>query len=104
MQIYHVHTTYEDRWLLDPDKGAVKRREALMRPSGTSSISVPEGQFDSCPTGATFEVTADGAFNVPEDVAEFFLRMPGWGEGISPFPPEDLAPPKGTRSRVKTPE
>ena len=101
MQIYHVHTTYEDRWVLDPDKGSIKRREELMKPSGTTSISVPAGRFASCPDGETFE--AEGStFSVPDDVAEYFLRMPGWAEGLSPFPPEDLvASDVSTRGRKK---
>ena len=101
MQIHHSHTTYEDRWVLDPDKGSVKRREALMQPSGTSAISVPAGRFESCPDGETFTAT-DDTFNVPEDVAAYFLNMPGWGEGLSPFPPEDLAVSDApTRGRKK---
>ena len=100
MQVYHVHTTYEDRWLLDPDKGAVKRREALMKPSGTSSIAVPKGQFESCPNGQTFTAQSDGTFELPDDVAAHFLRMPGWVEGSSPFPPDDLVPETKTRKKA----
>lgn len=106
MQIYHVHTTYEDRWILDPDHGSVKRREALMKPSGTHSISVPEGQFDSTPEGGSFTADDSGTFSVPDDVGAYFLRMPGWNEGLSPFPPEEQpeAPKTSRRKAAATTE
>ena len=105
MQIYHVHTTFEDRWVLDPDKGSVKRREALMKPSGTASIAVPEGQFDSTPEGGEFTADESGTFSVPDDVATYFLRMPGWNEGLSPFPPEEQpTAPKTSRRKAAATE
>jgi hypothetical protein len=98
MQIYHVHTEYEDRWVLDPQRGHVKRREELITPSGTTTIVVPADQFDSTPDGDEFTADNSGTFSVPDDVAAYFLRQPGWNEGLSPFPPEDT-PAKPTRSR-----
>ena len=104
MLIYHLHQAYEDRWVLDAERGSVKRREAVLKPSGTSAISIPAGQFESTPEGAVFEVGSDGSFDVPEDVAEYFIGMPGWGEGVCPFPADDPAPAKSTRSRAKAAE
>ena len=97
MQIHHVQVTYEDKWVLDPQHGSVKKREEIIAPSGTSSIGVPAHQFDSCPDGETFEVQSDGAFHVPDDVAAFFMRMPGWREGPSPLVDEPAAEPTPAR-------
>ena len=94
MQIYHVHTSYKDRWVVDPELGHTKRREEMMTSSGTHRISVPAGQFDSTPDGGTFDADDSGTFDVPDVVAAYYTRMPGWNEGLSPFPPEDAEPPK----------
>ena len=90
MQIYTVHTEYEDRWVLDPEKGAIKKREALMKPAPTTSISIPPKTFESCPDGETFDVQPDGSFHVPNDVGQFFCSQSDWHEGLSPFPPAEL--------------
>ena len=92
MQIHDVEERVEERWVLDPVHGPTQKRELAANRSTTSVISVPAGGFASCPEGQTFELGADGSFDVPEDVAAHFLRMPGWHVGISPFPPEDLKP------------
>ena len=99
MQIYHCETTEVDRWVLDPTLGQVKRREQVIKPSGTCTISVPAGQFESTPDGGTFEAEAD-TFDVPDDVAAYFLARPGWGQGVSPFPPEDEPPIKAPAKKV----
>jgi hypothetical protein len=101
LQIHHVQVTYEDRWVLDPQYGSVKKREEILAPSGTSSIGVPAKQFDSCPDGETFEVQTDGAFHVPNDVAAYFLRMPGWREGPSPLAVEpEPTPARKTKAKA----
>jgi hypothetical protein len=99
MQIYHVHTTYEDRWVLDPQLGNVKRREEIIAPSGTHQLVIPAGQFESVPEGGEFDADTSGTFSVPDDVGAYFLRMPGWNEGLSPFPPEE-APKKAAAKKA----
>jgi hypothetical protein len=98
MQIHHVESTYEEKWVFDPQTGPGKQRVAKMLPSALQCISVPGAEpgrlppFPSSPTGASFDAGDDGSFVVPDDVAVHFLAMPGWHEGISPFPPANLAP------------
>ena len=97
MQIHHVETSYEDRWVLDEQRGAVKRREQIMKRSSAERI---------VHNGETYEVEADGTFLVPDDVAAFMCRQPGWHEGPSPFSPDEptptadaFTPPRVTRAR-----
>jgi len=82
-QIYHAETTTVERYVLDPTLGPIKRREEALKPSGTWRIGAPDG--------ATFERGADGTFEVPDEVAAFWLRRPGWHEGASPFAAEAAA-------------
>jgi hypothetical protein len=91
MHIHHIEESYADRWMVDPDLGTVKRRELVMKPSGTAAIAVPPNTFESLPDGGTFNKAEDGTFDVPDDVGEYFTRMPGWHAGESPFPPEEHA-------------
>jgi len=84
MKIFQVQETYEDTWVLDPDKGALKERRMRMKPSTTSRIQFHDGR--------TFEVGPDMSFDLPDDVAKFFLRMPGWHEGISPYAEQEERP------------
>ena len=67
-------------------------RRDIIKPSSMHAIVVPAGQFDSTPDGKQFDADENFTFNVPEDVAAFFLAQPGWGEGLNPFPPEEEAP------------
>lgn len=95
-QIHHVQTGYRDRWVLDADEGAVKRREMVMRHSDVHRIAHE---------GKTYDVHDDGTFHVPDAVAAHMLRMPGWHEGESPFyddtrpTPDDIEGPRVTRRR-----
>lgn len=81
MIIHHVESRFEDRWVLDPTLGAVKRREEIVRPSGARTIS--HG-------GETYDIDPQGHFEVPDEVGAYLCRLPGWHSGLSPFPPENL--------------
>jgi hypothetical protein len=97
-QIYNVIQSTANRYVLDPDQGMVQRRELVMKASDVSAIKHADD---------TFEVQADGTFDVPEHVAKHFLRMPGWHEGANPFAaaePEQEKPAESkARARAKTP-
>lgn len=84
-EIHHTQVGYEDRWVLDPAMGAVKRREEILKPSGVERIVHGDD---------TYERTDRGSFEVPDGVADFYVRMPGWHRGPSPFAPEPKAAPK----------
>lgn len=88
-QIHHVAVTYRERWALDPERGAVKERQEVLGASGTWRIGAADG--------TAYDREADGTFMVPDEVAAFWLRRPGWFEGASPFPPptETLRPAAG---------
>jgi len=75
-RIYHVITQMVEEWDFSPRTGASLVRRESVTPSGTYVI-----QHE----GKTYEIQQDGAFEVPEDVAAFYLRMPGWHEGSNPF-------------------
>ena len=98
MQIHHIHIEYKNRWVLDPDLGQVQRREEIIQPSGASLMAIPAGQFDSTPDGQEFTADESGTFDLPDDVAEWLLTLPGWTPGLSPFAPETPAPAK-TRAK-----
>jgi hypothetical protein len=83
MQIHHVHVTYEDRYVLDPALGPVKRREEVIRPSTTHNITWKDESYDRGP---------DGTFDVPDECGQFYVTRPGWYAGPSPFPPEEETP------------
>ena len=100
MQIFHCETSHADRWVMDPQHGMVKRREEVLRPSGLRSIGVAAGVYESCPEETEFLPDASGTFDVPADVAAHLLAQPGWGEGLSPFPPEET---QETQAEAKPP-
>lgn len=83
-QIHHVAVSHQDRYVLDPALGAVKRREEVLAPSSVDRV-VHEGD--------TFEAE-NGSFNVPDELASFLLAQPGWHEGPSPFEDDDEAEAK----------
>lgn len=91
MKIHHVETRYEEQWVFDPVNGPGRKTVAIYQPSSVGRI-VHGGQ--------TFEVQPDGAFELPEEVAGFFLRQPNWFRGLPPQPPEELETPRrGPRAR-----
>jgi len=99
VKIHHVHQDFVDRWVTDPNLGVVKRHELVMKPSSIDSIALPDGR--------TFSRAADGSFDVDAITAKHFLAMPGWQEGPSPFPdddmepePEEVRPPRVSKART----
>ena len=89
-KIFQVQEKYEDRWVLDPEKGAVKRHERLMQPSDTERIVMPKSEHH--PEGKTYEKGPDGSFEVDDHTAAFHLARAGWHEGISPFADNEPTP------------
>ena len=87
-QIHHVEESESEEWVLDPLRGPIKEKRRAMKPGSVERLVVPSSA--SRPDGETFELQPDGTFHVPQDVADFFTRMPGWHEGESPFPPPEL--------------
>jgi hypothetical protein len=75
-QIYHVEEQPEDRFVLDPQRGPVMRRESIMKPSSRDKITRGD---------AVYEVRPDGTFMVDEHTAAFLLSTPGWHAGPNPF-------------------
>jgi hypothetical protein len=93
-QIYHVIQTTSDRYVLDPERGMVQRRELVMQAATTGAIKHGDDQF---------EVQADGTFDVPAHVAAHFLGRPGWHEGSNPFAEAQDEPEKPARAKTKAP-
>ena len=75
-QIYHVEEQPEDRFVLDPQRGPVMRRELIMKASSQEKIVRGDN---------TYEVRPDGTFMVDEHTAAFLLSRPGWHSGANPF-------------------
>jgi hypothetical protein len=75
-QIYHVEEQPEDRFVLDPQRGPVMRRELIMKASSQEKIVRGDN---------TYEVRPDGTFMVDEHTAAFLLSRPGWHSGPNPF-------------------
>ncbi|MGO9903487.1 MAG: hypothetical protein ACLP0J_28255 [Solirubrobacteraceae bacterium] len=93
-QIYNVIQSTSDRYVLDPDRGMVQRRELVMQASDVHAIKHGDEQF---------EVAPDGTFDVPAHVAAHFLRQPGWHEGSNPFAEVEPEPGKPARAKTKAP-
>ncbi len=84
-QIHHTRVGYEDRWVLDPAMGAVKRREEILQPSGVERIVHGD---------ETYEIQDDLSFQVSDAAAAHLVSQPGWHYGPSPFAPVVEAAPK----------
>lgn len=84
MQIHHIITTQQDRYILDPKLGPVLRREQILKPSDVTSITY---------ANRSFQIGPDGSFNVDDDVAQFLLGRPSpageWHAGPSPYAPSE---------------
>ena len=81
-RIYHAHEQIIPQHYVDPSTGRIELRQvAQLSPAGDDRIIWPQ------PDGSqrTFEIQPDGSFDVPVEVAEHYLRMPGWNVGSSPF-------------------
>lgn len=80
MKIYHVVSKEVDRFVLDPLKGTILRRENILSQSDLESI-VRDGE--------TYEVDAQGTFDVPETIGRDLLNRAvangRWYEGENPF-------------------
>ena len=88
MEIHEVAVFEENIHHLDPVRGMVLRKEQVLK-QGTTHRLVSDGvQYDA----------VDGTFDVPADVAAFYLATPGWFPGPNPFPADTPAP----KSRAKT--
>ena len=93
MQIHRLDTVRTQHYVVDADLGVVLRKEQAIQPATTTAI---------CHQGRTYEVQPDGSFMVPDDVAAFFLRMPAWHPGPSPFAPDGPASAPAPKPARKT--
>jgi hypothetical protein len=91
-QIHHTVVSHQDRYVLDPEFGAVKRREQVFAKSDVEQIKHGDDSY---------EVQPDGSFVVPAELADFMLKQPGWNEGPSPFAPEPVTDHKPRASARK---
>jgi len=76
-QIHQVIASEQLRHEIDPLKGSIVRRDKVLKKGDVHGISAGDGQ--------EFEIQADGTFDVPEEVAGFFLKQPDWYPGPNPF-------------------
>lgn len=88
MQIHEVVEQLEQKHELDPRHGVRLRTERVIVPSTTHVIA-----FD----GETYEAE-NGTFDVPAEVAEFYLGRPGWFSGPNPF--AEKVPAKRAKTAV----
>ena len=95
-QIYHVEEQPEDRYVLDPVRGPVMRRELIMKPSSVEKME--RG-------GKVYEVRPDGTFLVDDVTAAYLLSRPGWHSGANPFFVDveivSASAPKITKARAR---
>ncbi len=75
-KIHNVEVYDEKHYELDPVRGAVLKSEQVLKPGGAQVINHDDVEY---------EVSADGSFDVPDEVAELLLKQPGWFSGASPF-------------------
>jgi hypothetical protein len=81
-RIYHAVTTKTEEWDFDPKRGASLIARESIQPSGAEIIQ--HGDL-------TFELQPDGCFELPDDVAAFYRKQPGWYEGPNPFVQKRMA-------------
>jgi hypothetical protein len=79
MLIHQVETDTVIRHEVDPFRGHVAKRVEVLKQGTTSAIKFHDDR--------EFEAV-DGSFDLPEDVAAYFLGTPGWYAGASPFDQE----------------
>ncbi len=75
-KIHNVEVFNESHYELDPIRGAVMKSEKVLKPGAAQNINHDDVEY---------EIDADGTFDVPDEVAEFLCRQPGWFPGTSPF-------------------
>jgi hypothetical protein len=83
VKIHQVVVTETPHYEVDPVLGVKRTTSKDMLPGSASVISAGDH--------GTFEVGSDGAFDVPNELGEEFLRMPGWFPGANPFVVEPAA-------------
>lgn len=79
MKIHHIISERVGKYFTDPMRGNVYKEEDVLRSSDVHAITHE---------GVTYTKGDDGTFEVPQDVANFFLarRDTGtWREGANPF-------------------
>lgn len=89
MQIHEVVEQQVQKHELDPRHGVRLRIDRVLAPSGTERIVHGDETFDA----------VDGTFDVPAEVADFYLGLPGWFSGPNPF--SEAKPAAQTRSKSK---
>ena len=96
MQIHPVIETFEDRYVLDAERGPVRRRETILGHPGSESIVCEDN---------TYFADADGTFEVPNDVAAIFVGkrtgVISWHEGPSPFGMPAIGSPEVAKAKSK---
>ena len=80
-QIYQLQERNELKYVLDPHAGPVKKSQAVIKATDTHAISHE---------GEQYQREDDLTFLLPDHVADHYLRMPGWHEGVNPFYEGDL--------------
>jgi hypothetical protein len=89
MKIYHLEKKLVIQKKVDPRLGIVNERVEQVLPSPFTSL-----QHD----GVTYLPNADGSFDVPSEVGNFFLKQSGWEAGIPPLAPDYSAIPVETNA------
>ena len=93
MQIHHLETGWQERWVTDPALGLVKRREQVVKASTTHCLTHE---------GVAYHRGDDGTFDVPVELGEFLTSRPatGWNTGPNPFFTEEQPEPSGSRTKA----
>jgi hypothetical protein len=76
-QIHQVIASEEARHEIDPLRGSIVRKEQVLKRGSVEKIASPEH--------GGFSISDDGTFDVPEELAEFYLKQPDWYQGPNPF-------------------
>lgn len=93
-QIHHVRTI--ETWRYVEDEHGMMQKKPVQRFTKSDVDRITYG-----PTGETFEVSPDGSFYLPVEVAEFMTRQPDWHPGPSPFAPDPVdETPRARKARA----
>jgi hypothetical protein len=91
-QIHEVQVFDEKRYEIDPHRGAVLKHDKVLKRGTTAALDYPGH--------GVFEVSDDGSFEVPDEVADYYTSLPDWDRGPNPFKDEieaEAAKAKPTR-------
>jgi hypothetical protein len=91
-QIHNVEVTKTKRYITDPAKGLTLVHDDHIQKGSATAINYGN---------ETYEIDADGSFDVSDEAAAFLCKQPGWYEGPNPFPPEVEAAPTRKPSKAK---